>query len=81
MCVSVDWLESSFVEKPWEVLVDTKVSMSSNVSLRQCVLEAKNTNGFLCCIRKALVAAQKDDPSSPLQGVTHLECFVQFWAP
>lgn len=34
-CINADWLESNFAEKALEVLVDTKLSMSSNVPLRQ----------------------------------------------
>lgn len=39
---------------------------------QQRAFEAKDTNGFLGCIRKALVTAQKDDPSPLLWGVTYL---------
>ncbi|KAK4823583.1 hypothetical protein QYF61_003769 [Mycteria americana] len=34
-CTSTDWLEGNFAKKALEVLVDTKLSRSSNVPLRQ----------------------------------------------
>lgn len=75
-----NWLESSFTEKDWWVLVYSNLTMS-----QKCVLGAKKVNNLLGCIRQSIASRLKRVIlalcSVLVSWPTTCECWVQLLAP
>lgn len=74
--LGLDRLESSFAENL--VIVVDRLTMSW-----PCALAAMKADIFLGCIRRSVVSNSREviPPLLLSTRATHLECWVQFWAP